>query len=67
MAVMEGKKRKPPNRTTRQTNVRLPPDIQEFLDRIARQEERTRAMVVTRALRLYAKENGYQWPREEDR
>lgn len=47
-----------------QTTIR-PGKVANFmLRRIAKQEDRTNTAVLVRALKLYAEQNGYEWPKD---
>ncbi len=47
---------------TPKKTLRLPKAVGDLLKHMAETEDRTETAVVMRALRAYAKENGYTWP-----
>jgi hypothetical protein len=45
--------------------VRLGPAAEAFLREVRSKEDRTYTAILIRALKLYAKENGYAWPESQ--
>lgn len=56
-------KRKPDRHLTPKMTLRLPSAAGDALRTMAVTEDRTITAIVMRALRLYAGENGYEWPK----
>jgi predicted transcriptional regulator len=61
MATMEKNKNKDRHKTQKMT-FRPSEIVKQMIQVIAEKEERTKAKVIERAVRLYAEQNGYEWP-----